>query len=52
MIKSSFGYFDKDGTEFVVTEYDTAIPLINYYWNESFILPVVPCSSCTRNAGA
>ena len=37
MIKSSFGYFDKDGTEFVVTEYDTAIPLINYYWNESFI---------------
>jgi cellobiose phosphorylase len=37
MIKSSFGYFDKNGTEFVVTEYDTAIPLINFYWNDRFI---------------
>ncbi|MBN2288486.1 MAG: hypothetical protein JXQ83_04070 [Candidatus Glassbacteria bacterium] len=40
MIKSSFGYFDKNGTEFVVTEYDTAIPLINYFWNDRFISSV------------
>ncbi|HUU30262.1 MAG TPA: hypothetical protein VM123_20850 [archaeon] len=37
MLKASFGYFDKDGTEFVITEYDTPLPLINYYWNENFI---------------
>jgi len=37
MINSSFGYFDKNGTEFVVTEYDTPLPLINYYWNDRFI---------------
>ena len=37
MLKASFGYFDKDGSEFVVTEYDSPLPLINYFWNERFI---------------
>ncbi len=37
MLKASFGYFDKDGTEFVVTDYETPLPLVNYYWNERFI---------------
>jgi len=37
MLKASFGYFDNDGAEFVVTEYDTPLPLVNYYWNERFI---------------
>ena len=37
MLEASFGYFDKDGTEFVVTEYDTPLPLVNYFWNERFI---------------
>ncbi|HUU28269.1 MAG TPA: hypothetical protein VM123_10690 [archaeon] len=37
MLKASFGYFDNNGTEFVVTEYDTPLPLVNYYWNERFI---------------
>ena len=37
MLKASFGYFDKDGAEFAVTEYKTPLPLINYYWNEHFI---------------
>ncbi|MEA2062696.1 MAG: hypothetical protein U9P14_03265, partial [Gemmatimonadota bacterium] len=36
-IKSSFGYFDQGGAEFVVTGYDTPLPLVNYYWNERFI---------------
>ncbi|MBW7998257.1 MAG: hypothetical protein FVQ81_17140 [Candidatus Glassbacteria bacterium] len=37
MLKASFGYFDKDGAEFAVTEYKTPLPLINYFWNERFI---------------
>ena len=37
MLKSSFGYFEKDGTEFVVTEYQTPLPLVNYFWNKRFI---------------
>jgi cellobiose phosphorylase len=37
MLKASFGYFDKDGAEFVVTDYKTPLPLINYFWNEQFI---------------
>jgi cellobiose phosphorylase len=37
MLKSSFGYFDREGTEFVVTDYDTPLPLVNYFWNERFI---------------
>ncbi|OGJ89727.1 MAG: hypothetical protein A2268_07020 [Candidatus Raymondbacteria bacterium RifOxyA12_full_50_37] len=36
-MKSSYGYFDKNGREFVVTEYDTVMPLINYFWNNEFI---------------
>ena len=37
MLKASFGYFDKAGGEFVVTAYETPLPLVNYYWNERFI---------------
>jgi cellobiose phosphorylase len=37
MAKSSFGHFEKLGTEFIVTEWNTPLPLINYYWNENFI---------------
>ena len=37
MLKASFGYFDKDGKEFVVTDYETPLQLVNYYWNERFI---------------
>jgi len=37
MLKASFGYFDKNGTEFVITEYETPLPLVNYYWNNRFI---------------
>ena len=37
MLKASFGYFDKDGTEFAITDYQTPLPLVNYYWNDRFI---------------
>ncbi|MCE5272357.1 hypothetical protein LLH00_13850 [bacterium] len=37
MLKASFGYFDREGAEFAVTEYDTPLPLVNYFWNERFI---------------
>ncbi len=37
MLKASFGYFDKDGKEFVVTDYNTPLPLVNYFWNDRFI---------------
>ena len=44
-MKSSYGYFDKGGREFVVTEYKTRLPLINYYWNNQFISGANQC--CT-----
>ena len=34
---TSFGYFQKDGTEFVVTELHTPRALVNYFWNHKFI---------------
>ena len=34
---TSFGYFQKDGTEFVVTEIETPRALVNYFWNHKFI---------------
>lgn len=37
MLEASFGYFDRNGTEFVVTECETPLPLVNYFWNERFI---------------
>ena len=36
-MKRSFGYFQNDGAEFVVTEPDTQRALVNYSWNPSFI---------------
>ena len=37
MLKTSFGYFQNDGKEFVVTEVKTPRPLVNYSWNQIFI---------------
>lgn len=37
MPDSSFGYFQNDGREFVVTEPRTPRPLTNYFWNDRFI---------------
>jgi cellobiose phosphorylase len=36
-MKRSFGYFQNNGTEFVVTEYDTPRGLANYSWNAHFV---------------
>ena len=35
--KKSYGYFDNDGSEYVVTETETPLPFVNYYWNERFL---------------
>ncbi|MDR0472516.1 MAG: hypothetical protein LBH43_02425, partial [Treponema sp.] len=35
--KKVFGYFNSDGSEYTVTEPDTPIPFVNYYWNSVFI---------------
>ncbi|MFH1070171.1 MAG: hypothetical protein V1794_11180, partial [Candidatus Glassbacteria bacterium] len=37
MFEASFGHFDRAGTEFVIAEYDTPLPLVNYFWNDRFI---------------
>ncbi len=37
MQKKSLGYFQAGGSEYVVTEVETPLPFINYFWNESFI---------------
>ena len=37
MSKKQFGYFNEDGSEYIVTEFDTALPFVNYYWNDKFI---------------
>ncbi|MBN1480947.1 hypothetical protein JXA70_11795 [candidate division KSB1 bacterium] len=34
---TSFGYFQKNGAEFVVTELNTPRALVNYFWNFQFI---------------
>ncbi|MFP4521863.1 MAG: GH36-type glycosyl hydrolase domain-containing protein [Fibrobacterota bacterium] len=44
-MKSSYGYFTKDGKEFVIDEYKTKLPLINYCWNNNFITAVNQCAS-------
>jgi len=36
-MESSFGYFQNDGSEFVVTDYNTPRALINYAWNKRII---------------
>jgi cellobiose phosphorylase len=35
--KKVFGHFSQDGSEYTVTEPDTPIPFVNYYWNGAFI---------------
>jgi cellobiose phosphorylase len=35
--KTSFGYFQNEGREFVVTELNTPRQLVNYFWNMRFI---------------
>jgi cellobiose phosphorylase len=35
--ENSFGYFQSNGTEFVVTEQETPRALVNYSWNKKFI---------------
>ena len=35
--ENSFGYFQSNGTEFVVTEKETPRALVNYSWNKRFI---------------
>ncbi len=39
-LKTSFGFFRKDGREFVVKEKETPRALVNYMWNERFISAV------------
>ena len=36
MIKNKYGYFSKDGREFVITDPRTPRPWFNYMWNESY----------------
>ena len=36
-LDTSFGYFQNDGKEFVVTERETPRALVNYFWNPQFI---------------
>ena len=39
-LQSSYGYFQNDGTEFVITDPDTPRPWLNYSWNARFIAAV------------
>jgi len=34
---SGYGFFNADGSEYNVTETDTPLPFVNYYWNETFL---------------
>ena len=36
MIKNKYGYFTKDGREFVITDPKTPRPWFNYMWNENY----------------
>ncbi len=36
-MKTSFGYFQNNGTEFVITDYNTPRGLANYSWNTHFV---------------
>ncbi len=36
MIKNKYGYFTKDGREFVITNPQTPRPWFNYMWNENY----------------
>lgn len=36
MIKNKYGYFNKDGREFVITDPKTPRPWFNYMWNENY----------------
>ena len=35
--KKVYGYFNDDGSEYIVTEPNTPLPFVNYYWNDTFI---------------
>jgi len=37
MEKKQFGYFAENGSVYWVTEPDTPLPFVNYYWNNRFI---------------
>ena len=37
MKKKVFGYFSPDGSEYTVTEVDTPIPFVNYFWNNKIL---------------
>lgn len=36
MIKNKYGYFSKDGREFIITDPKTPRPWFNYMWNENY----------------
>lgn len=36
-MNNNFGYFTNGGSEYVVTEPNTKLPFVNYYWNDTFI---------------
>ena len=35
--KKVFGYFNQDGSEYTVTDPDTPIPFVNYFWNNKIL---------------
>lgn len=37
MGKVNYGYFSNDGKEYVITEAETPLPFVNYFWNDRFI---------------
>ena len=37
MDNNKYGYYDKNGSEYVVTEVNTVLPFVNYFWNNRFI---------------
>ncbi len=37
MERVDYGYFDKQGREYVVTEVNTPLPFVNYFWNRQII---------------
>ncbi len=37
MQKQNYGYFVDGGREYVVTEVNTPLPFVNYFWNDTFI---------------
>lgn len=37
MERRDFGYFKDNGREYVVTEVNTPLPFVNYFWNNRFI---------------